>query len=247
MNRYAVKRGLLRPLTAWRRHRARRLGPINHDVWEAMGYSPAMRHFWHAAQAQPDVLVAVDLPDGAVALDVGAYEGEWSSRVLARADARATRDLVIHAFEPEPGAVERFRSGVASDKRIEVHPFGLSGHDRLVPLSVSGPGSSIFANPSVPGTFGTTGVQLRDVDAVLTALAVDRIDFMKINIEGGEFELLDRLHQMGWLPRTGAMIIQFHEFAPNAHRARKRNRRQLAETHRCTWNYPWVYERWDPR
>ena len=25
------------------------------------------------------------------------------------------------------------------------------------------------------------------------------------------------------------------------------NRHQLAETHRCTWDYPWVYERWDPR
>jgi hypothetical protein len=43
------------------------------------------------------------------------------------------------------------------------------------------------------------------------------------------------------------VIVQFHEFAPGAYRGRRRNRRALAETHRCTWSYPWVYERWDPR
>jgi len=212
-----------------------------------MGYSPAMRRFFHAARAQPDLLAGVDLPDSAVVLDVGAYEGEWSARVLARADAQGARDLRIHAFEPEPGAIQRFRDGVASDSRIEVHPFGLGGHDRIESLSVGGPGSSVYDNPTVPGTFGTTEVKLRDVDAVLKALDLGRIDFVKINIEGGEFELLDRLHETGWLPHTGPVIVQFHEFAPGAHRARRRNRRQLSETHRCTWNYPWVYERWDPR
>lgn len=247
MDRYRTKRRLLRPLTAWRRRRSRHLGPINRPVWEAMGYSRPMLRFFHAARAEPSLLVAANLPDDAVVLDVGAYEGEWSTQVLARADAQGALRLRIHAFEPEPGAVERFRSGVGSDSRIEVHPFGLTGTDRIDQLSVGGPGSSVFDNPSVPGAFGTTEVELRDVDAVLNSLGLDRIDFVKINIEGGEFELLDRLHETGWLARTGPLIIQFHEFAPNAYRARRRNRRQLAATHSCTWNYPWVYERWDPK
>ena len=65
-------------------------------------------------------------------------------------------------------------------------------------------------------------------------------------IEGGEYELIDRLHESGWLPRTGVVIVQFHEFTPDAHRARRRNRARLARTHTCVWNYPWVFERWDP-
>ena len=134
-----------------------------------------------------------------------------------------------------------------ADSRVQLHPFGLAGRDRIESMAVGGPGSSVFGDPTSPAFFGSTEIELRDVDAVLASVGADRIDLMKINIEGGEFELLDRLHETGWLGRSGPVIIQFHEFAPDAHRARRRNRRQLAETHRCTWNYAWVYERWDPR
>lgn len=247
MDRYRLKRRALRPVTAWRRRRASRLGPINHAVWEAMAYSPGMRGFYHAMRADPDLLVDVPLRAGAVVLDAGAYEGEWAARVLARADGEGVADLTIHAFEPEPGAVERLRKGVARDRRVVVHPFGLAGRDRREQLTVGGPGSSVFDNPTGPGALGTADIALRDVDAVLTELGVDRIDLVKLNIEGGEYELLDRLHASGWLARTGPVIVQFHEFASGAHAARRRNHRQLSTTHSCTWRYGWVYERWDPR
>lgn len=244
MNRYAVKRRLLRPLTAWRRHRARRLGPINRAVFEAQDYRPAMVRFFHAARRDPALLVDVDLPAGAVVVDLGAYEGDWSARLLARAGPRP--DLRIHAFEPEPGAVARCRRALAGDPRAVVHPFGLAGRDQRLTLAVGGPGSTVYGSPGAPGFFGAEEVELRDIAAVLDELGVARIDALKINIEGGEFEVIDRLHETGWLARTGSVIVQFHEFAPGAHRARRRNRRQLAETHRCTWSHPWVYERWDP-
>jgi FkbM family methyltransferase len=247
VDRYTTKRTLLRPLTAWRRWRAGRLGPINRAVWEAQDYRPAMRRFFHAMRADPDLLVGVDLDDGAVVLDVGAYEGDWSRQVLRRVDERGGAAVTIHAFEPEPGVVERCLRAVDADPRVEVHPYGLARRDDRVPLAMGGPGSSVYVNPKVPASLGTTEVELRDVDAVLTALRVDRVDLVKVNIEGGEYDLIDRLHETGWLARVGPVIVQFHEFAPDAHRRRRRNRRQLAATHRCTWCYPWVYERWDPR
>lgn len=247
MDRYTTKRRLLRPLTAWRRRRAKGLGPINRPVWEAMGYSRPMKRFFHAARAEPDLLIDADLPADAVVLDVGAYEGKWAARVLARAEARGVQGLQIYAFEPAPGSIERLHATLGGDPRVVVHPFGVGGRDRLEPLSVGGPGSSVFNNPAVPDMFGMVEVELRDIEGVLSTLGVKQVHLVKINIEGGEYELLDRLHETGWMARMGPVIIQFHEFAPNAYRARRRNRRQLATTHSCTWNYPWVYERWDPK
>lgn len=206
-----------------------------------------MRRFFLATADNPDILIDVELPEGAVVLDVGAYIGEWSERVLQRADARGPRDLRVHAFEPEPSSVKQLRKGIGQDPRVQLHPFGLGGHDRLELLTIDGPGSSVYGDPATPGVLGATEVELRDADAVLSSQAVDRIDLVKINIEGGEYELLDRLHDAGWLGRMGTVIVQFHEFAPDAYRARRRNRRWLAETHRCTWSYTWVYERWDPK
>ncbi|MEO6317971.1 MAG: FkbM family methyltransferase [Acidimicrobiales bacterium] len=246
MDRYTTKRRLLRPVTAWRRRQAHDESPFNRAVFEAHDYRPAMRRFFDAARNEADILIDVDLPEGAVVLDVGAYEGEWSQRVLGRADVGGPQDLRIHAFEPEPRAIRRLREAM-DDRRFELHPFALGGADRVEVITMAGPGSSLFVDPTSASVFGSTQVAMRDVDAVLTSLAIDRLDLVKINIEGGEFELLDRLHHTGWLERTGTIIVQFHEFAPDAYRARRRSRRQLAETHRCAWSYTWVYERWDPR
>jgi FkbM family methyltransferase len=247
VDRYTTKRRVLRPLTALRRRRLGPLNPYSTALLEAHDYRPSMVRFIEATRANPDILVDVDLDDGSTVLDVGAYVGEWSERILRQADERGVQQLHIHAFEPEPGSVKELHEAVGADPRVQVHPFGLGGHDRHAQLAVGGLGSSVFVDPATPGFLTATEVELRDVDAVLSSLGVDRIDLIKVNIEGGEFELLDRLHEARWLSRTGVVIVQFHEFGPDAYRARRRNRRQLAETHHCTWSYPWVYERWDPR
>jgi FkbM family methyltransferase len=247
VDRYTLKRTLLRPLTAWRRRRSKATSPVTRAIYEAHDYRPAIRRFAVATAREPDILVDVDLPEGAVVLDVGAYVGEWSARILERAHGQGTTDLQIHAFEPVPSSIKRFRAALGHDPRVHLHPFGLGGRARHEHLVIDGPGSSLYVDASAPDAMGTTDVEIRDVDAILTSLGIDRLDAVKINIEGGEFELLDRLHETGWLARTGPVIVQFHEFAPDAYRGRRRNRANLGQTHRCTWCYPWVYERWDPR
>ena len=248
MSWYQTKRRLLRPVTAIRRrHRSPKVDPFTRAVYEAHDYRPSMRRFFLASAQQPDLLIDVDLPAAAVVLDVGAFTGEWSGRLLECADARGPADLRIHAFEPVGVSVRELEQALADEPRVEIHPFGLAGRDRVESMAVDGPGSSVFPAAGAPGALGTVEVPLRDVDAVLRSLDIERIALVKVNIEGGEYELFDRLHEMGWLARCGPVIVQFHEFAPHAHRARRRTRTQLAQTHRCTWGYPWVYERWDPR
>jgi FkbM family methyltransferase len=206
-----------------------------------------MRRFFAASRTNPDILIDVDLPEGAVVLDVGAFEGEWTTRILDRATAKGPQRLRIEAFEPAPSGHKRLRALLGDEPRVALHPFGLGGRDRDEQMVIAGPGTSLYAAPSGPEPLGTATVPIRDVDGVLTSLGIEELDLVKINIEGGEFELIDRLHDTGWLARTGTVLVQFHEFAPRAHRLRRRNRRQLANTHRCTWSYPWVFERWDPK
>ena len=112
-------------------------------------------------------------------------------------------------------------------------------------MTIDGLGSSLFGTPTTE--LGTTPVELRDVVEVLSELQLTKIAVLKVNIEGGEYELLDRLHAAGWLARIDTLFIQFHEFAPGAYRGYRRSRRWLSQHHEPTWRYPWVWERWDHR
>jgi FkbM family methyltransferase len=214
-------------------------------VLEAHDYRPTMHRFLAAARQNPELLYDVDLHNGAIAIDVGGYEGEWTGQILSHAGDQEADAIAVHVFEPEPTSIEQLRHSYGEDSRVHIHPYGLAGHDRLERMALGGLGTSQFKSGSQSGFFGTLELELRDVEAVLTTLGIEHVDVMMINIEGGEYELLDRLYETDWLPRIGCVLVQFHEFGPDAYRARRRNRRQLAESHRCTWNFKWVFERWD--
>jgi FkbM family methyltransferase len=204
-----------------------------------------VNRFFGAARENPQLLYDIDLHDDAVMVDVGGYEGEWSEQIPARAETQGARAVELHVFEPEPNSLERLQRAFGDNARVHVHAFGLASRDRVQRMAVGGPGTSQFRSGSQPGFFGAVDLELRDVSTVLTGLGINHIDVMMVNIEGGEFELLDRLGETDWLPRIDCLLVQFHEFAPDAYRARRRNRQELAKSHRCTWSYKWVFERWD--
>jgi hypothetical protein len=68
-----------------------------------------------------------------------------------------------------------------------------------------------------------------------------------VNIEGGEYDLFDRLIDIGWLPRVRSVLVQFHEWHPQAYRRRRAIRRALRRSHDEAWNYPFVWELWRRR
>ena len=68
---------------------------------------------------------------------------------------------------------------------------------------------------------------------------------MKLNIEGAEFEVFDRLIETGLHDRIDCFLIQFHEYQATAREHRERIRSVLAKTHRLVWDFPMVWERWD--
>ncbi|MSO86053.1 MAG: FkbM family methyltransferase [Acidimicrobiia bacterium] len=234
MSRYEVTWALMRPVTAMRRRQTkRRLGDVEFGTFEANHYRPSFARFRAAALVDPSLLLDANL-DGGVILDVGGFEGGWSNRLVRHIGDTPVRIL---AFEPVPMMADKWRP---TDPRVELHRVGLAGSDRTEKITLAGQGSTIFGA-------GTFEIQMRDVDNLLRTEGVERVDLAKVNIEGGEYELIDRMHATGLLDRTRTLIIQFHDFVPGAHRLRRRARRLLEETHECTWCYPWVYERWDHR
>jgi FkbM family methyltransferase len=140
--------------------------------------------------------------------DVGANVGDWSleaSRIFPSAQ--------IHAFEPVPDTYKTLVAGVGGEARIRHHPFGLSEADGTAQFTYYGAENSFLSTMAMnvhdhlPST--NISIHLRRGDAVMGELGTSAIDFLKIDVEGMEYEVLCGLREALVAHRIG--LIQFEK------------------------------------
>lgn len=171
-------------------------------------------------------------PDSMV-FDIGGFEGGWADRISARYGCR------VHIFEPHPRFAEELELKFAGNDRVTVHPFALGSTDGTLDLSDAGDASS-----AVSGAQTSVRGKVVDVARFMTQFPEKRIALAKINIEGGEYDLLPALSAAGELARFDTIQVQFHLFGPENISMRDRIRESLARTHREDWAYEFVWEQW---
>lgn len=232
---YTAKKAVLTPRTAYMRHKERNFDELARRMFELHYYRRPVYNFAGATMANREILTDVEIDADSVVLDVGAFVGDWSEKISDRFDP------TIYAFEPAASGVKAMHKKLGDRPKVHIFDYGLGGADQTAKLALAGPGSSIYTDES---PFGLVDIEIRDIAAVLGELAIDEVDLLKVNIEGGEFDLFDRLIETDWLPRVRLVLIQFHEWHPKAYRRRRSIRRELRRTHEEVWDYSWVWEYW---
>lgn len=232
---YQVKRFFLYPRILYGRFRHR--GERWIQVLDITNYRRDIYRFIGDRIADPSLIHSPGKAGPGLILDVGAFDGEWATEVAERYP-----EATIYSFELSPPAIDRLRATLPEGGRIEVFPFGLAGSNRTEPIFRTGAGSSIHQIGKEEQV--DTG-RLRDIAEIWSELDLGQVSGMKINIEGGEYELLSRMADTGLLPKVDTYLIQFHEWMRGSHGMRREIRRKLSETHRPTWEYRFIWERWD--
>lgn len=133
-----------------------------------------------------------ELPPGAVMIDIGANIGNHALYLH--------RDCAeVHCFEPNPRAAERLEHNVALNHaaNVHVHRVGLGSKDAILNFAsnIAGNlGNSGFSTASLhPGEYETIELPIRNADDAIAALSLDRIDFIKIDVEGLEEQVFEGL------------------------------------------------------
>jgi FkbM family methyltransferase len=146
----------------------------------------------HPPQAHPAVLAS--LRPGSVAIDIGANLGEWTVP-FARSVGAAGR---VIAIEPAPRIAAALQATLAANalRQAEVVRCAIGDHD----------GQTEFAVPVVTSARTDTGtarigpasvghealrVPLRRLESLAAELGLDRLDLIKIDVEGHERKVLD--------------------------------------------------------
>ena len=108
-----------------------------------------------------------------------------------------------------------------------------------VEMSIKGDMSSLFD----PGEINEV-VKCLDIKEFIDTYKIDKIDVLKINIEGSEYDLLERIIELNLHTNIKNLQIQFHRIIENCDSKRTKIQNALLQTHKCTWNYNFVWENW---
>jgi len=188
---------------------------------------------WFESNGDKTLRLEYDLSQESTVFDVGGYEGQWTSDIFSK------YCCFIHIFEPVPRFAEYISKRFSRNPKISVHRFGLADRTYETHMGLSCDGSSVYIQDkdSVKVNFVETLAFLRDNK-------IEKVDLMKINIEGGEFDLLEHLIDSGYVMNIVNIQVQFHDFVPNAELRMKKIQDNLSKTHHLTYQYRFVWENW---
>jgi FkbM family methyltransferase len=203
----------------------------------------ANKIIWYKIKGDETLRLNYDLDADSVVYDIGGYEGDWAAEISARYGCK------LYVFEPVSVFVDNLRQRLGKNKTIQIFPYGLAGKEEHILIAHLDEGSSVFRdeNNLRQKAEDKEMIRLRPIDKVMNELGTSTIDLMKMNIEGGEYELLECLLMNGLVKNIGNLQIQFHDFVPDAETRMKNIKARLSETHELTYEYLYVWENWKLR
>lgn len=174
------------------------------DRWKA---TPAKRAEWSLIAA------ARRLKPGEVAIDCGANVGKYTE-LLAAGGA------TVHAFEPDPYCLGVLQQKFAGHGNVVIHATAAGASNREARLyrtrdfdhdpRVQSQGSSLHA--SKKNVDPDAYLQVRQVDLAEFILSLEkRVAILKMDIEGSEVDVIERLLQSGASERVDLMFAETHE------------------------------------
>lgn len=134
------------------------------------------------------------LPRDTVMLDIGANIGNHAISL-----AKVCR--LVHCFEPNPKVAARLRRNITYnglDNQIFVHEYGLGLRDEIMTFvenSEGNLGASKFLRRGEDREQShlSLKLQVKRADCAVEALKLDRLDFIKVDVEGMEEQVLTSL------------------------------------------------------
>lgn len=185
-----------------------------------------------------DLLYDVPVTTGSLVIDAGGYKGEWTATMLARYGCRS------EIFEPFPFYADLCARLFSRNALVRVHAAALGGSSRITKFSFADNGTSEFITS---GGVDVVDAPVVDVAQVIDQLGDEQVACLKLNIEGGEYEVLERLLDTNQINHCKSLLIQFHPQPDGWERRLKEIEARLQATHVREWGYPMVWEKWVKR
>ena len=161
----------------------------------------------------PELRAALrDLHPGAIAVDCGAHVGNLTAHMAATG-------ATVYAFEPNPNAFAHLRERFAGNERVRCREAAVTDRDGVARLylhreAASDPvvwavGSSLF--PTKGNVDERRFVEVDTIDLDRFLWDVGPVTVLKLDVEGAEVPILEKLIESGRLRGISHVLVEMHD------------------------------------
>jgi FkbM family methyltransferase len=189
---------------------------------------------WFADKGDTTLRLNYDLDENSIVMDLGGYKGEFAADIYCKYSA------TIYVFEPILNFYDIIKDKFSNTNKVISYPYGLAENDSELKISLTDNSSSVYIDSD---QFEI--IQLKSIVNFIKVNNITKVDLIKINIEGGEYEILESLIEHNMISIFNNIQVQFHDFIiDNAKERMNKIQTELAKTHKLTYHYEFVWENW---
>lgn len=152
------------------------------------------------------------MPRGSLAIDGGANFGSVTAALVRRG-------VEVHAFEPDPHALAALKSRFGGNPLVMIHAAAVGAVDGTLQLYRTHlfndrPDKATRSSSLFPRSIHDTdhGIEVAVVDLARFIRDLGRpVDMLKLDVEGAEIEIVERLIDDGTYRMIGAAYVETHE------------------------------------
>ncbi len=174
-----------------------------------------------------------DLNEDSIVIDGGGYLGEWANDIYNKYSCN------VHIFEPVKKYYDLISEKFKDNNKVRVYHCGLSNSNRNLDITISNDASSIYTKGSEKDT--TESIELVDIKEFLNKLDIKDVDLMKLNVEGEEYNILDRMIEVDMVNDFDNLQIQFHRFVDDYDNRKTKIETEILKSHAPTYEYNYVW------
>lgn len=166
-------------------------------------------------------------------LILGGYLGDSVERWL-----QASSGLVV-VVEPVMEYFQILNSKFSGNPRVKLFNLAVGDRNGIIDIYIDGMKSGSNAHSTL-----IQSAEVMATDAFLEKLPV-KPTLIEINIEGGEYLVMQNLFASNLVEQVRTFLVQFHKYSHRDEIMRGEIREKFSATHTEIYCYEWVWERWD--
>jgi len=179
------------------------------------------------------ILDKLILDSNSLVLDVGSYDGLFADSLSVKFGN------TIIGFEPNIISFKKLIEKYKKNKRIKILKQALWSSDGFIDLIDDGISSGFFIGNK------KKLFQVETIDVANFINDYKSIDLIKLNVEGAEYDILERIIKINNLSKFKSLLIQFHQIDEKSEKRRKSIIQALKdENFREVYNFKFVWEYW---